>query len=364
MKRKFNLSLASIATFGIVLSLVGAALTSQAAPVGKQPGQNRKAPKPIPAANIEIVKKVFLPEGAGEIKGEDKGKPSSPKTGGAATGILGEQAAGNKYAVVIGICDYPGTNLDLCPSDGDSLHMYKALAELYGYEPKNIWLFKDGGGVTGSALGNVAYNIPTRDNIYNAIMDIKSYAVSGDEVVFFFSGHGTRGEITDIGNELTDEAIVVHDSDGNIDEDGSSQLDFIWDEELRNWFSGFKTDRIIFVFDSCLAGGMNDVASGGRVVNMATGEAQSAYVYSTAGEDVDENGINDGEGVFSRYFVNEGMLRGLADKYDHDKNTTLGEPTDVVIEEAFDYAKANIPSYLKARQKPVISDNFFNDLLP
>lgn len=358
MKRKFNLSLASIVMFGIVLSFFGAALTSQAAPVGKQSDQNRKVPKPIPATNIEVVKKIFSEDA---VKGKDKGKPSSPsKTGGAATGILGEQAKGNKYAVVIGICDYPGTNLDLCQSDGDSLHMYKALTELYGYEPKNIWLFKDRGGVTGSALGNVAYNIPTRDNIYNAIMDIKSYAVSGDEVAFFFSGHGTRGTAMDGDDELTDEGIVVWGSG----DDEAGNITYIWDGELRNWFFGFNTTRVAFIFDSCLAGGMNDVAINGRVVNMATGETQSAYVYSTAGEDVDGNGTSDGEGVFSRFFVNEGMLRGLADKYDHDKNTMLGEPTDVVVEEAFDYAKANIPSYLKARQKPVISDNFVNDLLP
>jgi hypothetical protein len=57
------------------------------------------------------------------------------------------------------------------------------------------------------------------------------------------------------------------------------------------------------------------------------------------------------------------MLQGKADKYDHDKDGVLSEPTDVVVEEAFDYAKANIPPYLKIRQKPVISDNFDKDLL-
>jgi len=356
MKKKFGILLVSALIVGVVLSLVGVTLISQAAPVEKQQGPNREVPKPIPATNIEVVKKVFS-----EDVEKGKGKPSPPpKTGGAATGILGDYpVTGNKYAVVIGICDYPGTNLDLCQSDGDSLHMYKALTELYGYEPENIKLFKDDGGITGPTLGSVVYSIPTRDNIYKAIMDIKSYATSrDDEVVFFFSGHGTRGKVEDIGNEDIDEAIVVHDSDGIMDEDGSSELDFIWDEELRILFSDFSTSRIAFVFDTCLAGGQDDVATKGRVVSMATGETQSAYVYSTAGEDVDGDGIKDGEGVFSRLFVNEGMLMAKADKYDH-----LANVPDVVVEEAFDYAKANIPTYLKGRQKPVISDNFYNDLL-
>ena len=105
---------------------------------------------------------------------------------------------------------------------------------------------------------------------------------------------------------------------------------------------------------------------------MATGEKQPAYVYSSdllnvrvdEMVDIDGDGRLDGEGVFSRYFVNEGMLLGLADKYNHatdDPNDPgLGIGEDVVVEEAFDYAKASITI---PTQKPVISDNFPNDLL-
>ncbi len=357
MKKRFSILLVSVVILGLTLSLFGV-LVSQAAPVEKQQGPNREVPKPIPATNIEVVKKVFLPEEMGGAKG----KPSSPpKTEGAASGILGNYpVTGTKYAVVIGICDYPGTKNDLCVSDGDSLHMYKALTELYGYKPENIKLFKDDGGTTGSILGDVVYNIPTRGNIYNAIMDIKGYATSGDEVVFFFSGHGTRGDALDGDTESIDEAILVWNTEDKTDD---NNITYIWDGELRDWFSGFGTTRIAFVFDSCLAGGMNDVAATGRIVSMATGETQSAYVYSTAGEDVDGDGVYDGEGVFSRLFVNEGMLMAKADKYDHDKDGVQPEGKDVVVEEAFDYAKANIPPYLKVRQKPVISDGFYNDLL-
>jgi hypothetical protein len=364
MKKRFSILAVSIVIIGLTLSLSGV-LVSQAAPVEKQQGPNREVPKPIPATNIEVVKKVFS-----EDMEKGKGKPSPPKTeAGAATGILGEQATGTKYAVVIGICDYPGTKNDLCISDGDSLHMYKALTGPYGYKPENIRLFKDGGGATGfkDSEGNyITAEIPTRVNIYNAIMDIKDYATSGDEVVFFFSGHGTRGDALDGDTESIDEAILVWNTEDKMDD---NNITYIWDGELRDWFgiinnTSFPTTRITFVFDSCLAGGMNDVADTGRIVNMATGETQSAYVYSTAGEDVDGDGIKDGEGVFSRLFVNEGMLMAKADKYDHDKDGVQPEGKDVVVEEAFDYAKTNIPPYLKVRQKPVISDNFTpNDLL-
>jgi len=325
------------------LSLSGV-LVSQAAPVEKQQGPNREVPKPIPATNIEVVKKVFF-----EDMEKGKGKPSPPpKTGGAATGSLGDYpATGTKYAVVIGICDYPGEDNDICWSDGDSVNMYNALIQLYGYSSENVYLYRD----TTPNHPEITDGPATYDNILKAVNTIRDKEVAGDEVVFFFSGHGGRTTDTS-GDEADgkDEVLIVHDD---------YEIVGILDDTLQLWFSDFETTRIAFIFDTCLAGGQNDVAASGRVISMATGENQSAYVYSTGDPTTEELG----EGVFSHYFVNEGMLQGKADVYDHDKDTTLGEPNDVVVEEAFDYAKANIPPYLKQRQKPVISDKFENDLL-
>ena len=53
------------------------------------------------------------------------------------------------------------------------------------------------------------------------------------------------------------------------------------------------------------------------------------------------------------------MDGGQADVHDHDGNDSLGEPADVVVEEAFDYAKANC-----RYSRPTISDGFEDDLLP
>lgn len=361
MKKRFSILIVGTVIIGLTLTLFGMALVSQTASAERAQNSYRKVPKPIPAANIKVVKKILLSSVVDETRGRPLSPPGQDKkkeSKGAAAGILGTEVTGNKYAIVIGICDYPGiTNLDLCQSDGDSLHMYKALTELYGYEPKNIYLFKDIGGTTGSILGSVDYDIPTRDNIYNAIMDIKGDPLmsSDDEVVFFFSGHGTNGEAEDGDSENIDEGIVVWNTENDI----AGNITYIWDGELKSWFSDFGTTRIVFIFDTCLAGGMNDLANAGRIVVMSTQENKSAYVYSTGGSDIDGDGIEDGEGVFTRLFVNKGMLQGLADRYfengDHDDQ--------VVVEEAFDYAKKNIPGQLKRRQKPVIDDKFENDLL-
>jgi len=273
--------------------------------------------KPLPATNVELVEKVTL---RGRPAG--KGKPAKQ----AATGVLGEQlgTGANKYAIVIGISNYPGEANDLQYSDDDAQDIYNALTTLYGYSSDNIHLLLDMG---------ANYNA-----IKAAVNDIEEKEVAGDEVLFFFSGHGASGKADDGDKEKVDEAIVAHDG---------SNLVYIWDGELKEWFADFNTSRIIFIFDSCLAGGMTDLKAPGRVINMACSERGVSYE-----SDSWQNG------QFTYYFVDKGMLDDLADIYDHDEDTILPEATDVTIEEAFDYANANCQM-----QKPTISDSFSDDLL-
>ncbi|MEM3523411.1 MAG: hypothetical protein QXU11_11975 [Thermoproteota archaeon] len=62
-------------------------------------------------------------------------------------------------------------------------------------------------------------------------------------------------------------------------------------------------------------------------------------------------------GQFTHYLVDQGILLGKADAYNHDNDSVLGEPSDVV-EEAFAWSKAYC-----TYQTPTISDSFPNDLL-
>ncbi len=88
---------------------------------------------------------------------------------------------------------------------------------------------------------------------------------------------------------------------------------------------------------------MTDLADTGRIINMATEEKR----FDTAIESV-YDGV--GAGEFTYHFVIKGMGEGMADIMETDGYVT--------VEEAFDYAKANV-SY----DHPTISDNFENDLL-
>ena len=281
-----------------------------------QPGRSGKPDpkKPVPATDVVLVKKVSLkggrPPGAGAAKKVE-----------AATGLLGQSVKGKKYAVVVGISDYPGTGNDLSYAHVDAIDMAAALNDVYKFDQVTLLTNLDA----------------TREAILNAIGDLSPG--SNDEVVFFFSGHGMNGAAQDGDTEKMDEALVAHDG---------SKLVPIWDGELRAAFAGFETERIVLIFDICLAGGMDDLAGSGRVVLMASGE----HGYSYEGEQW-------GHGEFTYYLVDRGIVAGQANIHDYDHDTTLSEPQQVTVEEAFDYTKANC-----SMDRPVISDNFANDLLP
>ncbi|MBA7664909.1 hypothetical protein ES703_72974 [subsurface metagenome] len=289
------------------------------------PGKGRKPDKqrPVPATDVELVKKVSIGRPGPPIIPPGQTKPRKGKKRGAATGILGDTVSGSRYAVVVGISDYPGEENDLEYCDDDAIEMADAL---YLYYFTNVAL-----------LTNLE---ATRAAILTAIEDIAYIAGSDDEVVFFFSGHGVKGLAQDWDKERVDEGIVVHDG---------TNITYIWDGELQAAFSGFDTSRIIFIFDTCLAGGMKrDLEADGRVIAMATTENGTA---------IERSDLENGE--FTYYFVDEGMLQGKANVHDYDEDEVLEEPEQVTVEEAFDYAKANC-----AYDKPTIGDEFENDLLP
>lgn len=275
--------------------------------------------KPVPATNIELFKKVSIRKPGPPIVPPGKNKPS--KKEGTATGILGTSFSGSRYAVIVGISDYPDGSNDLEYSDDDAEEMANALSSCYGFT--NVVLKTD--------------EDATRSNILSAI---EAIPIDAGEIVFFFSGHGMNGAADDGDKERIDEAIVAHDG---------THLVPIWDGELRDAFSGFETSRIIFIFDTCLAGGMSkDLQESGRIIAMATTERGYAYESSDW-----ENG------EFSYYLIDDGMLQGQANIHDYDEDSFLKEPEQVTIEEAFDYAKSNC-----RLDKPTIGDYFDNDFLP
>jgi len=246
-------------------------------------------------------------------------KTADPRTPhrGIATGVVSNPPPlTDRWAVIIGISDYAGESYDLEYCDDDALDFYNALVNVYGWKSNHITLLIDGQA--------------TKENILAAILWMRTNEDLGDEVVFFYSGHGTTStRNADNDPEWKDECIIPWEIQSSY---------FIWDGDLKEEFSTFESTHIFFCFDSCYSGGMTDLAGSGRLICMASKETQTALESSRW-----ENG------QFTYYFVDQGMLAGKADA----NNDGL-----VTCEEAFDYAKARC-----RRQTPTASDNFPDDML-
>jgi hypothetical protein len=341
-----------------------------------------------------------------------------PSIGGA-TGVLGAPlpAGGKKYAIVIGLSNYPGADSvlpDLCVrqvpesdlsvydpekdgiytsledeikancKDGDSVTMEKTLVEKYGFAPSNVFRFSD--------------SEATFSKIEEKVNYIKGILKAEDELVFFFSGHGAMSSVDVDGDpEIDDGGIVIYDEKYDVgkymdttaayidpetdisysnyktyyDTVGYDDSAYIWDGQLRDWFANVPTKRLFFAFDTCNAAQMDDleeivsptVNGIGRVLAFSSGKNESSYTYYRGGEENSGN-IHDGEGLFSHYFVLRSMWDGLADGSNPLKKTNpLKKDGKVSVEEAFSYAYPLVREGSTNQQTPVLRDFFVNDLL-
>ncbi|MFA6183806.1 MAG: caspase family protein [Parcubacteria group bacterium] len=337
-----------------------------------------KMKKPISDEERKKIEENF-PKGKPAVSVDTTTKFIFPATG------INVSSLGRKYAIVVGMANYPGMDYDLCvtdaktnlsnPLDGlakyckddDSWHMYSTLINEYQFDKENVVLLAD---------KNATYT-----NIKNAIDDlmITKGLTADDEIVFFFSGHGMAGnylgEGTDTDADNVDEAFAFYDetypSDVDIIANPEILADYnylvsnsmIFDDELKSLFANSPTDRITFVFDICGAGGMNDLAQAGRVIVMSSKENESSYTFYLGGTYTSLTTIQESQGLFSHYFVNNGMEDGLADGYNLLSRKDIRKYDGLVsIEEAFGYAYPIVKSIKP--QTPTLSDGLLNDFLP
>ncbi|HSJ25459.1 MAG TPA: caspase family protein [Longimicrobiales bacterium] len=144
-----------------------------------------------------------------------------------------------RYAVIVGIDDYPGTDADLDGSVADAQAMRQLLMEQYGFRDGDIRMLLNGQA--------------RRSNIINAFRQHLGQAQPNDVVVFYFSGHGMQ--LNDnyllhppVDNEPDgrDESIVVWDDSGDIGVIVDDELGFLTDE--------LQARRALVMIDACHSG--------------------------------------------------------------------------------------------------------------
>jgi uncharacterized caspase-like protein len=249
----------------------------------------------------------------------------------------GQDTAFHALIVGIDLYDDPLINdLSYCKDDANGM---RAMLLQYGWNENEITLLLD--------------QEATKAAILSAVGSMAEACGPGDYVLIFFSGHGayvldTSGDESD----GTDEAIVPVD----FDSDDFSTL--LLDDELGSAVSGCRTEKGVFIFDSCQSGGfiasfftqgteararyheiagVRGTASNGDldVVNIPVMTASGEYEYAFEDPPL-------AHGVFT-YFLLDG-LSGLAADRNSDGH--------ISIRELFDYAEIQTEYYTIHSQHP------------
>ena len=145
-----------------------------------------------------------------------------------------------RYALIVGIGDYPGTQSDLgtVPMK-DAMAMRDVLVAKFGFQDKNVVVLLDEDG--------------NREHIINAFTRHLGQAGPNGVAVFYYSGHGMQlrenvatGGAQDAEDDNVDEALYIY---GN-----TQRSSVLVDDEIGQLASTLKTDRLLLIVDACHSG--------------------------------------------------------------------------------------------------------------
>ena len=182
----------------------------------------------------------------------------SLRSGGSSAASFSTGGASNgKYALLIGIDDYPGTGSDLRGPVEDAQIMYNTLTERFGFDPANIVVLNDADA--------------TRENIANGVVQHLGQAGPDGVAVLFYSGHGTQ-----IGQNIGLTGVLDPELRGDGDEGiyiygHDEESSVILDEELGYLIESIDAGRALVVVDACFSGEITRASGDGpqaKIVNI------------------------------------------------------------------------------------------------
>lgn len=211
------------------------------------------------------------------------------------------------YALLTGVSNYDGTSHDLSQSTKDA----KSMNEFY----------KQRGATTSILTSKYA----THDNIIAVIRKMAKKATAGDDVIFYYSGHGAP------------DAIYTHDGNNN------PPLAY---SEIISELSKCKCRRIIVYIDACFSGTASSAVTT-KDFNPDTWKTmmkeKGNYIMMLSSKDSETSGESGlvGAGFFTRALLK--ALKGSGDR-NHDKRMTVNE--------VFRYVYNDVLRHSKNKQHP------------
>jgi len=239
-------------------------------------------------------------------------------------------AAGNTYAIVIGISNYKNVrHLQFADRDAEAFAHYLRSAS--------------GGNIPADNIETFINEKATRENVADAISEFVRKAKTGDRIYFFFAGHGDMEDLTQIENGLL---LLYNSPNGNYFGMKDDVLEIM---ELKRYLSPL-TERgiqVYFIVDACHSGNLKGGIQGIQqtATALATSWGQEIKILSCEPDQLslESKEWGGGRGLFSLE-LEEG-LEGLADE-DGDQVITLSELTH--------YIQTKVQHMSEKSQSPVV----------
>lgn len=220
------------------------------------------------------------------------------------------------FVLSVGICDYKNIrNLKNAETDA------RNIADLYNTHTKNITML----------LGSQA----THDNILSNLHSCFSQATKEDIVVFFFSGHGSKG------------GLCAYDT--------SSKRQLVTYREIQNAMRSCNAGTKQLFIDACFSGGLREKSKSGKNMSDTTPlptdiDGIMLFLSSRTGETSQENPWSD-NGFFTQYLI-KGM-KGAAD---------INKDRIITAKEIFSYVSKNVSERTHSKQNPVMWGKFNDNM--
>lgn len=221
------------------------------------------------------------------------------------------------YVLAVGISDYAYIQ-DLKKTEIDA----NIFAELYKTHTKNVTLL----------LGAQA----THDNILKVLRKTCSQAKEGDVLVFFFSGHGSKG------------GLCAYDT--------KSQQSTVTYKEIQQVIHTCRANNKQLFIDACFSGGLRQETSSNTSTS-ATAENSfnnnqgvMLFLSSRTNETSQENPWAD-NGFFTQY-----LLKGIKGAADTNKDRII------TAKEIYSYVSTNVIKRTNGKQHPVMWGKFSDNM--
>ncbi|MBB6463486.1 caspase family protein [Flammeovirga kamogawensis] len=240
----------------------------------------------------------------------------------------------NIKAIIVGVSTYENlsTAAQLKYANKDAEAFANFLTQHAHINPSNIHLFLD--------------NKATAIQVWTSIRKELSTAKEGDQLIFYFAGHGDVDAMTDNAYLLTHDASSPEEKSFYM----MTSIDVSMLQKMVSKMTAMKKFHVLMITDACRSGHIlsTDGLSDQTLTSLIADWNNTNKLVSCAPNQLSYEGIEwgNGHGAFTHF-----LLKGLMGEADIDENNAVD------LGELYDYTRGNVRRETKGKQSPQYKGN-------